>query len=34
MKQDIFTLLGVGALALLAAPSESLEQGFAEPALR
>ena len=31
MKQDIFTLLVVSALALLALPSESLEQGFADP---
>ena len=31
MKQDIFTLLVVGVLTLLAVPSESLEQGFADP---
>ena len=31
MKQDIFTLLVVSALTLLALPSESLERGFADP---
>ena len=31
MKQDILTLLVVGVLTLLAVPSESLEQGFADP---